>query len=61
MMEGIQNIIYDTLECLCDAVERGDFGEGDSFDRDKFEAAFDDEVLILAYAYDDQIERDEDD
>jgi len=53
-MTGIQSIIYDALESLLNSVEDGSFGEGNSFDKDAFEGAFDDEVLILAYVYENE-------
>lgn len=56
MAETIQSMICGELENLLKAVEDGKFGKGNKFDRDKFEAEFDDEVLVLAYVYDDQLE-----
>lgn len=50
-MSGIQGMIYDELQQLLAAVEVGKFGKGNNFDRDAFEAEFDDEVLIICYAY----------
>lgn len=50
-MDGVQNIIYEELDRLLDKVEAGEFGVGDNFDKDAFEAAFNDEVLIYAYVY----------
>jgi len=58
-MSGVQSIIYDALEDLLEAVEEGKFGEGDDFDRDAFEGEFDDEVLVLAYVYEKDEQRDE--
>ena len=58
--QTIQSMISNELENLLKAVESGKFGEGDKFDRDAFEAAFDDEVLVIAYIYDDQLEVDDD-
>ncbi len=51
-MTGIQDKIYYELEKLLSAVEEGKYGEGDAFDRDAFEAEFDDEVLIVTYVCD---------
>lgn len=50
-MTGIQDKTWDALWDLLEAVEAGKFGEGNNFDRDAFEAEFDDEVLIVAYVY----------
>jgi hypothetical protein len=55
-MDGVQNIIYEDLQRLADAVEEGKFGVGDNFDKDAFEAAFSDEVLIHAYVYETETE-----
>lgn len=51
-MTGIQDKIWDALWDLIEAVEEGKFGKDDDFDRDAFEAEFDDEVLVIAYVYD---------
>lgn len=51
MTYDIQNIVCDALDKLQEAAREGQFGVGDRFDRDRFEAAFDDEVLVLAYVY----------
>ena len=58
-MTGIQDKIYYELEKLLSAVEEGKYGEGDDFDRDAFEAEFDDEVLMIAYVYEKDEQRDE--
>jgi len=54
-MTGIQEIVYDELNKLLDAIEEGQFGKGNDFDKDAFEGAFSDEVLIYAYVYQDEI------
>ena len=56
MSDTIQSMISNELENFLKVVEAGKFGEGNKFDRDAFEAAFDDEVLVIAYIYDDQLE-----
>lgn len=58
--QTIQSMISNELEDLLRRVESGKFGEGNKFDRDAFEANFDDEVLVIAYVYDDQLEVDDD-
>lgn len=55
-MIGMQEKIFDALTDLQKAVEEGKFGIDNRFDRDKFEAEFDDEVLVLAYVYEDELE-----
>ena len=59
MSETIQDMICDKLEDFLKAVEDGKFGKGNCFDRDAFEGEFDDEVRIVLYVYEDQIEIDE--
>ena len=50
-VESQQDRVYDELERLLEAVEQGKFGEDNNFDKDAFEAAFNDEVLMCAYVY----------
>lgn len=55
-MDGMQERIYDALSDLQIAVDEGKFGIDNRFDRDAFEAEFDDEVKILLYVYEDELE-----
>ena len=47
----IQSMVKKQLQNLLTQVEEGKFGVNNKFNRDEFEAAFDDEVLMVAYVY----------